>query len=226
MIRRALVLAALLALSLASIGSAQGFALAARAGTIGLGAEGAYGVGDWLTLRGGLGLASLEIDSSNLIEVDDDVTLTLTLPKTWCNVGADLNLGDRFRIGGGILFKNDEPTLVGSLSATGTVEIGGMEYSGTEVSSVTAILDSNDQAAYAIIGFGSPRGRGIGLFLDVGVAFLGDPEVTLSATGDEAIVGSNEFQSQLRAEEQRIRERAYWYLKTWPILNLGVRIGL
>jgi hypothetical protein len=225
MIRKTLVLAALLPLSVPTLLSAQDIAVAGRAGTIGLGVEGAYGLGDRLTLRGGIGLTPIEIDASNLIEVGEEVEVTLNFPKAWYNIGADFHLGGGFRIGGGMLFKNDDPTIEGTLPETGTIEFDGVEYSGADISSVTGVLDSKDQAPYAIIGFGSPRGSGIGLFLDLGVAFLGEPEVSLSATGDEAIVESSQFQTRLRAEEQRIEDRAGGYLKLWPIINLGVRIG-
>jgi hypothetical protein len=225
MIRKTMVLAALLPLSVPTLLSAQDIAVAGRAGTIGLGVEGAYGLGDRFTLRGGLGLTPIEIDGSSLIDVADEVEATLTLPKSWYNIGADLHIAGGFRIGGGMLFKSGDPTLEGTLDATGTIEIDGVEYTGSDVASVTGILDSKNQAPYAIVGFGSPRGSGIGLFLDVGVAFVGDPQVALSATGNSAIVESQEFQTRLRAEEQRIEDRAGEYLKLWPILNLGVRIG-
>jgi len=225
MLRKTLVLVALLPISVPGLLSAQDIAVAGRAGTIGLGVEGAYGLGNRITLRGGIGLTPIEIDASSLIEVGDEVEATLIFPKTWYNFGADLHLGGGFRIGGGMLFKNADPTIEGRLSSTGTIEIDGVEYTGADVSTVTGVLDSKDQAPYAIIGFGSPRGSGIGLFLDLGVAFLGEPQVALSATGNEAIVGSPQFQTRLRAEEQRIEDRAGEYLKLWPIINLGVRIG-
>lgn len=225
MFRTNLVLAAVLSLTLPVAAGAQVFALAGRAGTIGLGAEAAVGFGERLTLRGGLGLTPVEIDAGSLVEVGDQVEATLTLPKAWYNLGADLNLGAGFRIGGGMLFKNDDPELEAILPSGGTIEIDGVEYSGSQVQSVTGVLDSKDQAPYAILGFGSTQGAGIGLFFDLGVAFLGDPEVALSATGDQAVVGSNEFQNRLRQEEQRVEDEAGEYLRLWPILNLGVRIG-
>lgn len=225
MFSKNLIVAAALSLSLPAVVAAQDFALAGRAGTIGLGAEAAVGFGNRLTLRGGLGLTPIDIDAGSLVEAGDQVEATLTLPKTWFNLGADLSLGGGFRVGGGMLFKTDDPSLDAMLSATGTIEIDGEEYSGTQVASLTGVLDSKDQAPYAIIGFGSPQAQGIGLFLDLGVAFLGDPEVALSATGDPTVVESNEFQSRLRQEEQRIEDEAGDYLRLWPIINLGVRIG-
>jgi hypothetical protein len=225
MIRKNLVLAAALSLSLPALAGAQDFALAGRAGTIGLGAEAAVSFGGRLALRGGVGLTPVEIDAGSLVEAGDEVEATLTLPKTWFNLGADLNLGAGFRIGGGMLFKTDDPELEAILGSGGTIEIDGVEYTNTQVESVRGVLDSKDQAPYAILGFGSPTGQGIGLFFDLGVAFLGDPQVALSAEGDEAVVGSNEFQNRLRQEEQRVEDEAGDYLRLWPILNLGVRIG-
>lgn len=225
MIRRMLVLAAALLVSAPSLLTAQNFAIAGRAGSLGIGAEAALGLGNRLTLRAGGSLLPVDLDASSLIEVGEDVEVTLTLPESWYNVGADFHLGAGFRIGGGMMFKSDDPTLAGTLTASGTIEIDGQEYSGSEVSSVTGVLDSKDQAPYAIIGFGSPRGAGLGLFLDLGAAFLGDPEVSLSATGSQAVVGSQQFQTQLRNEEQRIEDEAGDYLRMWPIINLGIRIG-
>lgn len=212
------LVAALLAAAPTTL-SAQGFAVGARAGTLGIGAEGAVSLGSRLALRGGLGL--LPFEPSTTI---DDIDFTLTLPKTWFNLGADLYVGGGFRVGGGILFKSDDPELEGEI--TGTVEIGDETYSSAQVESLSGVLDSNDQAPYALIGFGRHTASGVGLFLDLGVAFLGEPEVGLSASGDPAIVNSSEFQAELRAEERTIEDDAGSYLKLWPILNLGVKIGL
>lgn len=214
----ALLLAAALAAAPSGL-SAQGFGLAARAGTMGIGAEGAVSLGPRFALRGGLGL--LPVEPSTTI---DDIDFTLTLPKTWFNIGADFYVAGGFRIGAGLLFKPDDPELVGEI--TSPVEIGDETYSPDQVSSLSGLLDSNDQAPYAILGFGRHVASGIGLFLDLGVAFLGEPEVRLSAEGDPAIVNSTEFQAELRSEEQNIEDDAGSYLQLWPILNVGLKIGL
>ena len=124
-----------------------------------------------------------------------------------------------------MLFKPDDPTLTGEIVG-GSVEIGDMTYTSTDVSELTGILDSKDQAPYVLIGFGRHTASGIGLFLDLGAAFIGEPEVSLDATGNAAIIGSSEFQSELRKQETNIEDDLGSYIKVWPIFNIGLRIGV
>jgi hypothetical protein len=200
--------------------SAQGFGIAGRAGTLGVGGEVALGLTDAFVIRGGLGLIPFEPTATI-----DDIEFTLKLPEKWMTIGADIYLGGSFRIGGGMLFKPDDPTLTGEIVG-GSVEIGDTTYTSTEVSQLTGVLDSKDQAPYVLIGFGRHTASGIGLFLDLGAAFIGEPEVRLDATGNSTIIGSSEFQSELRKQETNIEDDLGSYIKVWPILNIGLRIGV
>lgn len=207
---------------------AQGFAVAGRAGTLGIGGEAALGFGPNLALRGGVGLLPLERDASSFWDAGESVDLTIKLPETWYNIGLDFYLGGGFRIGAGMLFKPDDPTLTGSLQGTASIEIGGTTYTATDVSEVVGSIDSKSQAPYAIIGFGKHTKSGIGLFLDLGMAFLGDSPVKLEATkGNATVINSPEFQSRLRAEEASLEaDLPTWARKYWPILSVGLKVGL
>lgn len=206
---------------------AQGFAIAGRAGTLGIGAEAALGLGPKLALRGGLGLMPIERDASSFWDVGNDVDVTIKLPEKWYNVGLDLYLGGGFRIGGGMLFKPDDPTVTGTLTTTGSIEIGGQTYTGTEVANVVGSIDSKSQAPYAIIGFGRHTKSGIGLFLDLGMAYLGDSPVTLTASGNPTVTNSPEFKTRLAQEQQNLEDDLpTWARKYWPILNAGIKFGI
>jgi hypothetical protein len=207
--------------------SAQGFGVAARVGTIGAGAEAAVGLTDAFVIRGGIGLMPLELKNPSFWDPGTDVDATLKLPKTWYNIGADLYLAGGFRIGGGMLFKPDDPTLTGALSGSASIDIGGTTYTATDVAEVKGTLKSKSSAPYALIGFGKHTKTGIGLFLDLGVAMLGDPKVSLEATkGNPTVINSATFQSRLRTEETKIENDVGSYLKLWPILNLGIKFGI
>lgn len=207
--------------------SAQAIGIGARIGTLGIGAEAAVGLGSRLALRGGVGLTPIETDASRFWDVGDDVDATFKLPKTWYNIGADLYLGGGLRVGGGMLFKPDDPTITGTLTTTGSIQIGDSTYYGTAVSEITGAVDSKTQAPYVLIGFGKEAAPGIGLFLDLGVAFLGEPVVTLTATGDPVVTNSPEFKSQLVAEQQKLDDDLpTWAKKYWPILNIGIKVGI
>lgn len=204
---------------------AQGFAIAGRAGTLGAGGEAALGLGPNLAIRGGIGLIPLEIDATDLIDANG-VEAKLKLPKSWYNVGLDLYLGGGFRVGGGMMFKPDDFVMDGTLTGSASIEIGGVTYTATDVATLEGRLVSKSSAPYALIGFGRHTKSGIGLFLDLGVALMGDPDVELSATGNPTVINSTEFQSRLAAEEQNIKDDAGTYLKYWPILNLGLKVGI
>ena len=223
-----LVLSSALLLALPVSVSAQGFGVAARAGTLGLGAEAAVGLTDFVVVRGGLGLFPIETDATRFWDVGQDVDATLKLPRTWYNIGVDLYLGGSFRIGGGMLYKPDDPSITATLQTTGEIDIGGQTYTATEVSEVVGSLSTKDSAPYVLLGFGKHTSPGIGLFLDLGVAFMGDSQVSLQATdGNPAIIGSEMFQANLRQEEQNLNsDLPAWAKKYWPIASIGLRIGL
>jgi len=221
-----LTLVAVATLAVPAAAQAQ-IGIAGRAGTLGLGGEAALGLGDALVIRGGIGLMPLEVDATSFWDVGNDVEATLKLPDTWYNVGADLYLSGSFRIGGGMLFKPDDPTVTGSVTGTASIDIGGVTYTASEIAEVEGRLVSKDQAPYVLIGFGKHTSQGIGLFLDLGVAMTGDPTVELEATsGNSTVINSAEFQSRLRAEEQSLQDDLPTYAKYWPILNIGLRIGI
>lgn len=208
----------LLGLLLAVDGASAQVGVAGRIGTLGIGAEAAISLSDRIVIRGGLGLSRLEANTTF-----DGVSVVLTLPESWYNVGIDLYLNGAFRIGGGILFKLDDPTITGAFEDE--VEIGGRTFTSAEIGILTGQVLSEDRAAYVLIGFGKHTSSGIGLSLDVGAAFLGNPSVTLAAEGG-TFPDQAELDARLELEAQAFEEDMKAYLKIWPILSLGIRIGI
>lgn len=206
------------ALLLAPSSASGQLGIAARGGTLGIGGEAALGLSERLVLRGGIGLTAFDVSTTF-----DSVAVELELPDSWYNVGLDLYLNGAVRIGAGILFKSDDPTVTGTLE--GPVDIGGRTFTPEELGTLTGVLDSSDQAPYVLLGFGKHTSSGLGLSLDVGAAYTGDPKVTLDAQGgtfsDEA-----ELQSRLDQEAQDFEDDMRSYLRVWPILSLGIRLGL
>ena len=208
----------LLGLLLAVDGASAQVGVAGRIGTLGIGAEAAISLSDRIVIRGGLGLSQLKANTTF-----DGVSVVLTLPESWYNVGIDLYLNGAFRIGGGILFKPDDPTITGAFEEE--VEIGGRTFTSAEIGTLTGQVLSEDRAAYVLIGFGKHTSSGIGLSLDVGAAFLGNPSVTLAAEGG-TFPDQAELDARLELEAQDFEEDMKAYLKIWPILSLGIRIGI
>jgi hypothetical protein len=215
--KRAFLLLVAACATLHAPSAAQGIGIGARIGTLGLGGEAAIGLGDRLVLRGGVGLMPIEPSATF-----DDIEVTLTLP-TWYNAGIDVYLNGAMRLGAGMLFKQDDPKLVGTFE--GPQDIGGTTYTPQELGTLSGVIDSSDSAPYVLLGFGKHTAPGIGLFLDVGVAFLGDPQVILSSS-DGTFSNDPSMQDALDREADDFEADMRTYLRFWPILSLGLRIGL
>jgi len=202
---------------LATAGGADGqVGIAGRAGTLGFGGEVAIGLGNVVVLRGGAGLSTLEPNTTF-----DGIAVVLDLPDLWYNVGLDFYLNGAFRLGGGILFKPDDPVLRGSFDRA--VDIGGTSLTPTELGALTGTVGLKDRAAYALIGFGKHTDRGVGLFVDLGAAFFGTPGVTLEAQGGS--YPQDDLAPLLDAEARNFEEDMKTYLKVWPLLSVGLRVG-
>lgn len=196
---------------------AQGAGIGARVGTLGVGAEAAIGLTDRIVLRGGIGFVPLEPSATF-----NDIDVTLTLPTLY-NAGIDFYLNGAFRIGGGVLFKKEDPTLRATFNSA--QDIGGTTFSPTEIEGLKGTIDSSNSAPYVLIGFGKHTADRIGLFLDIGVAFMGDPTVTLNADGGTK-ANDAATRTALDQEAMDFEGDMRAYLRYWPILSLGLRVGL
>ena len=198
--------------------AAQGFGLGARIGTIGLGGEAAVALGERVVVRGGVGFNPVDFD-----QTFGEIDVTAELP-TWYNIGLDAYLNGALRFGAGVLFKPDDPTLIGVF--TQDQEIGGQTFTPQQIGRMVGVIDYKDQVPYALIGFGKHTAPGVGLFVDFGLAFMGEPEFQLDAVGGSLNSQSGPLRTALDAEEQEFEDDAGSYLRFWPILNLGLRIGV
>ena len=198
---------------------AQGFAIGARAGTLGFGAEAALGLSDHLVVRGGLGSFIFDFTGDY-----DGVEYTVTPPSKTGTLGIDLYPGGGFfRLMAGIMFRDGDFEIEsGDLSQAGSIEIGDTEYD--EAGTLHGLLATKSTAPFLGLGFGHHTQGGFGFFLDLGVVFVGEPDVRLTAKG--AIAEESGILLDLEREAQNIEDEAAPYLKYWPILSLGVKIPL
>jgi hypothetical protein len=112
--------------------------------------------------------------------------------------------------------------LTSDLTNLGTVDIGGVQFDGSDVGVMSGAVVNKDVAPYVGLGFGRVAKRGFGFFVDAAVAFQGEPVVALAATGP--IRDDPDFQSALRAEEQALAEEIK-LAKYYPILSVGLSFG-
>ena len=220
--RLLLLLAALAATGAGGRAASAQVGIAGRIGTLGIGAEAALDLSGRLALRAGFG-AGVLLQTFTPATSFDGIDVTLEMPDSWYNVGLDYYLNSAIRVGGGVVFITEEPTLTGDFGET--VEIGGTTLTASEIGTLRGTVGTNRQAAYALIGFGRHSAAGLGLSLDVGAAILGgDPSIELSASGGS--YPQSDLAELLAIQARRFEDDMKTYLKVWPILSLGLRYGV
>ncbi|MDH5591023.1 MAG: hypothetical protein OEZ65_09480 [Gemmatimonadota bacterium] len=207
-------------IALPTSGTAQALGAGVRAGTLGMGGEVALGLGERVVVRAGAGY--MPMSPATTI---DEIPFTLTLPSAWYTAGMDIYLAGTLRIGGGMLVRRGGFSLEADLSSAAGTTLGSQVYTDLEVFALTAELDTPERAPYVVLGFGNHTSGRPGLFLDLGVVMSDQPNVNLSVQGDPVVVGSAAFLADLAAQEDALSAQAPTYLRFWPVVSLGFRIG-
>ena len=220
--KSAVALAALIALAVPAVASAQ-LSVGARAGTLGLGGEVSFGLTRMLAVRGGIGFLPYTYEDDF-----EGVAYEVQAPNQIWNAGVDFYpFGGGLRLSAGVLNRPSIDLVAGGQQ---TAEIGGRQYTG-DIDIQGALTNESQTAPYASIGFGRATGRGFGFFVDLGAAFLGDARLDLSGSCTETSTGQPcpEFQQRLQQEEDEANaeiEEFGSFVKVHPILQFGLRIGL
>jgi len=195
----------------------QEVGIGARIGTLGIGAEAALSLNDNVVIRGGLGSFIVDFTGDY-----DDIEYTVTPPSLTTTLGIDLYpTGGSFRIMGGLMLRSEDIRLDSDeLQAGEVIEIGDGEYD--QGGSLQGELDTKSTSPFVGIGFGRHTAGGFGVTLDLGVAFVGDPDVRLTASG--ALAQAPNITENLETEIQGIEDDVGSYLQYWPIISFGLKI--
>jgi hypothetical protein len=192
-----------------------GFAIAGRAGTLGLGGEASVNIFQDLNFRAGFSVFSFDYAGSiNEIDYKFKADLrTLPLMLDW------YPFHDAFHLTGGIILNDSGIDLQGKSSTS--VTIGDQTYSAEQAGTLNGNIDFNRVAPYLGIGWGNPFNNSsrLGLLCDLGVAYSGSPDVSLRATGTYA--NDPTFQSNLAKERQDLQDKANRY-KFYPVLSVSL----
>jgi hypothetical protein len=203
-------------LSAPTVLTGQGLALGARAGTLGLGGEVAFGLSDVFVLRGGYGFFPWEYD-----DTFDGQDYTVAFPPSMWSAGIDIYLGGGpIRIMGGVMGRAGDVEMTSEW--TDSQEIGGVVYD--VPGAIAGVLKQDAVAPFAGIGFGKHTAGGFGFFLDVGAAFSGTGEIEMSVSGPVALVPG--IEESLQAEADQVEEDIGGLLKVWPIVSMGIKLPL
>jgi len=190
--------------------------LAFHIGSMGLGADLGMQVRPDIGLRASLNYVPFDI------KVDEDsVKYTFQAPTPQILLLADFYPAGRFRLSGGIMISTRD--IKGRAEPAEPIQIGNTVYTPAEVGTVDATIRTRNVSPYIGIGFGNPTGSRLAFFMDLGVAFHGNPELSAEANGPVASLPG--FRQDLDMDVRDI-QRDIDDVVVYPVLSLGISIGL
>ena len=210
---------ALATFGLASNVYASDVAVGAKVSTLGVGVDFTTPLTEKLNLRAGIQWLEYGIDTeSDGVEYDADLELFSGL------MVADWHpFGGVFKITGGLLINDNK--VVGTGEATpGTVStftINNTVYTAADVGKLEAEISYNTVAPYLGIGWGNPVSKNSNwtFFCDIGVVFMGSPNVDIKASG--AIASNEIFMTNLEQERKELEDDLASY-EYYPVVTLGL----
>jgi hypothetical protein len=211
--------AALIVLALASTGAANAdFGVGMKAGTLGLGIEGRWSPLPWLDIRVGANQYDFE-DSGSYASVDYDGVLAMDTYFVTGNFRFPLS---PFRVTAGAFSNGNQLQLLSQDTGGQDFTIAGIDFSADDVGSLHSTTSFEDTAPYLGFGFDFELFGKVGLNLDLGVLWQGDPTVTLDATGLETAPPDVQLFLEPALEfERRALEDDISDYKAWPVASLS-----
>lgn len=198
-----LSLLALSGLLLAGTAHAEGFGLGVKAGTLGVGVEGTFGLSKRFNLRAGVNSYSYSTD-----ETASDIRYDAELDLQSAAVLLDWHpFAGAFRLSAGYVHNKNALRVTGT-----TTSVGSGNYPAGVT--VTGDVTFKKNVPYAGIGWGNAARPGfIGMSFEVGAVFQGTPTVRLS--------GSGVSEADLREEEQQAQADLDDF-EIYPVVSFGL----
>lgn len=186
--------------------------LGVKAGTLGAGLEAAWRPIPWLDLR--LGANRFDYDDRRA-EAGISYDAELSFDNYYGTANFRFPLSPmRFTAGA---YNNGNELLLTSRDAP-SFELAGTVYPGAAVGTLTSVASFDSIAPYVGVGFDFDVFDKVGLSLDFGVLWQGEPDITLEADG---ILGADPaFLQSLEAERAELEAELGDY-KAWPVASLG-----
>jgi hypothetical protein len=214
------LIALLLGLSPGGV-AAQGAGIGAKIGTLGYGADLGIGLGSAFVLRGGVSFSPERLFVTRWVPVEiSGIDYALEPPSTTFTVGLEAHLIGPLKLTGGILYRNED--LVARADAYEPLQIGNTIYDSE--STIWATLDQNRVLPYFGLGLGRLNSRGLGVYLDLVVAYSSDADVLMTASPELAVIPG--FTQDLRTEADQFAADAGLIKNFYPMLQFGLKVGL
>ena len=195
------------------------FGIAARASTLGVGAEVSYRLNRMVGIRFGANYLKFSRDAA-IENIDYHLTPRFESGTAILDL---YPIGGALHLSGGLLINHNEGHMLARLNQN--IQIGGTTYTPNQIGSLTGTVDFRKTAPYVGLGL---AGRGnFAVLLDLGVGITGTPRVDL--VGQTPLTGSAKAQFDADVAQELAQVRAQIdgksYLKFHPVLSVGLKIG-
>lgn len=202
----------LIGLMTAGIATADNLWMGVKAGTLGIGLEGTWRPIPWMDVRLGGNFYDFD-DNGSQAGVNYNATVALENYYLTANFLFPVS-PFRITVGG---FSNGNELQMVSMDSP-LFDIGNGNYNLSEVGTLNSTTYFEGIAPYVGAGFDFSLGGKVGINLDFGVLWQGDPNVSLTADGLLALDPA--FLADLETERQQL-ETEFEDFKAFPVISLG-----
>jgi len=211
--------AALTVFAVLAFGSASAdFGVGLKAGTLGIGLEGRWSPLPWLDVRAGMNSYDFD-DNGSQAGINYDATLALETFYATGNFRFPLS---PFRVTVGAVSNGNEFQMMSQDTGGLNFDIGGGSFSPDDVGTLESVTSFASTAPYLGVGYDFEILGKVGLNLDFGVLWQGEPEVSLEASGLAAAPAPVQAVLIPALETERLElEDEMSDLKAWPVVSLG-----
>lgn len=192
-------------------------ALGAKISTLGVGPDLTIGLLDSLNIRAAGHWGSIDVDGDGEdISYDCDLELSSGLiTAEWHPFNGD------FHIVAGAFINGNSFDASADIKANLSYTLGGFTYTASEIGSLEGEIDYDSVGPYVGIGWGNPVGKDSNFtyFIDLGIAYQGSGDVSLTATGTSA--NDPTFIARLQEEEDDLQDDLDDF-KYYPVISMGL----
>ena len=187
--------------------------LGLRVGTLGIGVEASKLLSDHFGVRVGGNYFSLD-----QTQTKSDISFAAKLKLQAFTGLVDWFPGSRgtFHVTAGIITNPATIDGVNQPSGTGTTTINHVQYTQSQVGTLSTTIKYSSALPYAGLGWGTPASKdgGFGVLFDLGVA-IGKPTVALASTGNAPGLAANVTAQQATMQTDANK------VPVWPVISLG-----
>lgn len=190
------------------------FFVGLKLGTLGLGIDAGYQINHYLKLRAQMTMLSYSRDFDI-----DDIRYKAKLNNPTAGLFLDIHpMQGSFRFTAGLMFAQTEIKADASPSENGIYDIGGTQYTGSDLGNINAKYAWNKVQPYIGIGWSASSESNSSFYfnVDLGVSFMGSGKLTYNVSNPGGTVSNGDIATEAKKFEDKIPT-----IPVYPVLMFG-----